>query len=81
LEALDRHSPNVRDAPSLEALLAVTDAAAGYQRAFHRVKDVSDRAGSPLIDSTIRALGKRVVGNIIEIRAAAARSSAQAQRL
>ena len=54
LKALDRLAADVRAAPSLDALKGMVNAASAYQRAFRKVKDVSDRAGEVQVEADER---------------------------
>jgi hypothetical protein len=54
LAALDKLSTEIDEAPSLQAVEAIANAAAGYQRAFKPVKDVADRSGRVWIAAEIK---------------------------
>ena len=54
LRALDRLAVDIREAPSLENLIAIVDEAKRYQRAFGKVREVANRAGKVLIDADVR---------------------------
>ena len=45
MRSLDRLEVNIKNAPTLEILNALADAAAGFQRRWKPVKDIADRAG------------------------------------
>jgi len=54
LSVLDQLNIEIENAPSLEAVEAIANAAAGYQRMFKPVSEVADRAGEVWTEAEVR---------------------------
>jgi N6-adenosine-specific RNA methylase IME4 len=54
IEAIDKLKIDIRNAPSLETLKAMKDAASFYQKRFKKVKEVSDVAGEAQIAADVK---------------------------
>jgi hypothetical protein len=54
MRALDRLEIDIKNAPTLEILNALADAAAGLQRRWKPIKDVTDRAGECWVAADVK---------------------------
>jgi hypothetical protein len=54
LAALDRLAAEIENAPTLEVVEAIANAAAGYQRQFKDVFEVADRSGAVWVDAEVK---------------------------
>jgi N6-adenosine-specific RNA methylase IME4 len=59
MKALDRLQLDIREAPTLDVLLAMTEVAAALHRRWKPVKDVSDRAGECWIEADAKLAEER----------------------